>query len=189
MRGILHRLSNRLRLAIALAAAVALLTPFAADARPAPTVPAAPAARAAASFEQALLVEINSFRKAHGLRALRAAAPLRRAAAAHAAAMSSAGFFSHDSRDGTSAAARIRRFYAPGGHSRWSVGENILWRSPDVTPSQALQMWAASPPHRRVLLQGSFREVGLALVHRTSAPGIYGGREVTIVVADFGTRA
>jgi uncharacterized protein YkwD len=171
-------------MAIVLASVAALLAPAAADARLAPD---APAARTTASLEQAILAEINGFRHANGLKALRIAPQLRRAAVVHAQEMGSAGFFGHDSLDGSSASTRIRRFYSAGGYSRWSVGETLLWRSPDVSASEALQMWLDSPPHRQVL-RSAFREIGLAVVHLASGPGVYGGREVSIVVADFGSR-
>jgi len=49
-------------------------------------------------------------------------------------------------------------------------------------------MWVNSPEHRKILLTGRWREVGLSAVHVATAPGAYGGREVTIVTADFGVR-
>jgi uncharacterized protein YkwD len=49
-------------------------------------------------------------------------------------------------------------------------------------------MWLNSPEHRKILLTARWREIGLAAVHVTSASGTYGGREVTIVTADFGVR-
>ena len=54
--------------------------------------------------------------------------------------------------------------------------------------TQALQLWLDSPPHRKTLLSRQWREVGLGAVHVASAPGTFGGREVTIVTADFGVR-
>jgi uncharacterized protein YkwD len=49
-------------------------------------------------------------------------------------------------------------------------------------------MWLNSPSHRRTLLTAEWREIGLGAVHVASAPGAYGGREVTILTADFGVR-
>ena len=83
---------------------------------------------------------------------------------------------------------RIARFYSLGGKRYWSVGENLLWSSPDVSASSALDMWLNSPEHKKILLTARWREIGLAAVHASSAPGTYGGREVTIVTADFGVR-
>ena len=41
---------------------------------------------------------------------------------------------------------------------------------------------------RKIMLTARWREVGLSAVHVPSAPGTFGGREVTIVTADFGVR-
>jgi hypothetical protein len=38
------------------------------------------------------------------------------------------------------------------------------------------------------MLTTRWREIGLSAVHVASAPGAYGGREVTIVTTDFGVR-
>lgn len=138
---------------------------------------------ATSAFEQSVMSRVNSTRRAHGLRPLHTAKNLVRAAEAHARSMAHAGYFSHSSADGTSPATRIRRFY--GGST---VGETLLWRSPNMTAAQAVQMWLNSPPHRAILLSGSFREIGLAAVHVARARGAFGGGPVTILVADFGAR-
>jgi uncharacterized protein YkwD len=49
-------------------------------------------------------------------------------------------------------------------------------------------MWLNSPPHRKNLLTPGWREIGLSAVHVAAAPGVFEGRETTIVTADFGTR-
>ena len=131
--------------------------------------------------ELSVLSLINEARRDHGLRPLKASKALARAAAGHARSMARLGFFAHESADGTTAGERLRRAY-----SGSQVGETLLWRSPDVTPGEALRMWLQSAGHRRILLSGSFRDVGLSAVHATGAPGAFQGRDVTIVVADFG---
>jgi uncharacterized protein YkwD len=82
----------------------------------------------------------------------------------------------------------VQRHYGSRGYGYWSVGENLLWSSPDVDAKGALRMWLNSPPHRKTLLTKEWREIGLGAVHVSSAPGTFGGREVTIVTADFGVR-
>jgi uncharacterized protein YkwD len=140
-------------------------------------------------LERPLVARINAERKRHGLTPLHVSAQLRRAAKAHAADMGHLGFFSHDSANGSSAIARILRYYPTSGSARWAVGETLLWRSPDVSADQAIGMWLRSPSHRHILLDPAFREVGLSAVHISGASGVYGGLDVTIVVADFGLRA
>jgi uncharacterized protein YkwD len=167
---------------VLLVAACALCAP-AAVARSAPARPASTAA-----LERGVLREINSLRAKHGLVPLRFSTALGDAARSHSRAMAEQGFFSHSSADGSPFWKRVRRHYAPRSRGSWTVGENLLWSSPGLTASEALEWWLASPPHRKNLLRASWREIGLSAVHVSSAPGVYEGAEVTILTADFGAR-
>jgi uncharacterized protein YkwD len=140
------------------------------------------------SLEQGVLGDVNALRRQHGLAALRLSPALAAAARQHSLEMARTGLFSHSSPNGSSFDRRIARFYPMAGRHYWAVGENLLWRSPDVDPSGALQMWLNSPEHRKILLTSRWREVGISAVHVTAAPGDFGGHEVTIVTADFGVR-
>ena len=139
-------------------------------------------------LEAGVVSQLNAIRRQHGLTPLQLSASLTAAARQHSGEMALVGYFSHSSANGSSFDRRIARFYRLAGARYWSVGENLLWSSPDVDPADAVQMWMDSPPHRENLLNGRWREIGLAAVHVSSAPGAYGGREVTIVTADFGVR-
>jgi uncharacterized protein YkwD len=143
---------------------------------------------ATAELEQGVLANMNALRRQHGLSALRLSPALSSAARQHSTEMASRGYFSHSSANGSSFDRRIARYYGSSGRRYWSVGENLLWSSPDVDPAGALKMWLDSPPHRKIMLTARWREIGLSAVHLTAAPGTYGGREVTIVTADFGVR-
>ena len=145
-------------------------------------------ASAMGALEQGVLSDINGFRHDHNLAPLRFSAKLAAAARSHSAEMAQRGYFSHDSANGTSFDRRISRYYTIKGARYWSVGENLLWSSPDVDAAGALNMWLNSPPHRKILLTARWREIGLSAVHVTSAPGTFAGREVTIVTADFGVK-
>jgi uncharacterized protein YkwD len=140
------------------------------------------------TMESQLLTEINGVRAAHGLRPYRLSRGLTAAAEQHSASMVRKGYFAHESANGGAFWKRIASFYGYGGFRSWSVGENILWSSPDVLPASALHMWMTSPEHRRNLLDGTWRDVGLSAVHAASAPGVYHGGAVTVVTADFGVR-
>jgi len=140
------------------------------------------------ALESQLLGKINLTRGRRGLRPLRLSARLTAAANQHSASMAAKGYFSHDSANGGSFFKRIASFYTYHGYSNWSAGENILWSSPDIDSGGALRLWMNSPEHRANLLNHSWREIGLSAVHAASAPGVYGGDEVTIVTADFGFR-
>ena len=136
-----------------------------------------------------LVAQINALRIAHGLVPLRLSPSLRAAANVHSTQMARLGYFSHDSANGGSFSSRIATFYPARGYRSWTVGENLLWASPDVGALRALKMWLASPPHRANLLNPRWREIGLVAVHARSAPGVYGNAPTTIVTADFGTRS
>jgi uncharacterized protein YkwD len=140
------------------------------------------------TLEQGVLANLNALRRQHGLAPLRLSSALSTAARQHSSEMASRGYFSHNSANGSSFDRRIGRFYSSRGKRYWSVGENLLWSSPDVDPTGALDMWLNSSKHRQIMLTARWREVGLSAVHVTSAPGTFGGREVTIVTADFGVR-
>jgi uncharacterized protein YkwD len=138
------------------------------------------------ALESGVLGQINTLRRQHGLAPLRLNVRLRAAADAHSSSMASRGFFAHESANGTSFWQRVQRYYPRSRY--WSVGENLLWSSPDVDAAGALRMWLNSPAHRKNLLTARWREVGLSAVHVDSAPGVYGGSPVTILTADFGVR-
>jgi uncharacterized protein YkwD len=140
------------------------------------------------TLEQGVLADINALRKEHGLAPLRLSTSLSAAARQHSGEMAARGYFSHSSANGSSFDRRIARYYPMGGSHYWSVGENLLWSSPDVDSGGALDMWWNSPEHRKNMLTARWREIGLSAVHVASAPGAYGGREVTIVTTDFGVR-
>jgi len=152
------------------------------------SAPAADSAGSQRQLERGVLAEINELRADHGLRPLRISARLSAAAGAHSRAMAAQGFFAHSSKDGTFFWKRVQRWYGPRGYGYWAVGENLLWSSPSVAPSEAVAMWLASPAHRKNLLMPKWREIGLAAVHASAAPGVFEGREVTVLTADFGVR-
>ncbi len=140
------------------------------------------------ALEAAVLANVNQIRASHGLRALRASNRLSAAADQQSESMGAKGFFSHNSKDGTAFWKRIRRYYTDRNYRYWSVGENLLWSSPDLDATQALDMWMKSPEHRANLLNKNWREIGLSAVHVAAAPGAFQGLDVTIVTADFGVR-
>jgi uncharacterized protein YkwD len=153
----------------------------------APTTVAQPThARLAA---RSIVAEINIVRADHGLRPVRLARPLTAAAGQHSNEMGVRGYFSHDSADGTSFWKRVGEFYGSRGYRYWSVGENLLWSSGELSPASAVTMWMNSPTHRKNLLDSDWRQIGLSVKQFTSAPGVYHGLTVTIVTADFGTRS
>jgi uncharacterized protein YkwD len=182
-------------LLVATTALLALAGPAAAAPgdRSRPATAAAPGDRSlpgtAAGVEAPTIDAINEARHERGLRMLRVSSQLAASASAQTTAMAEGGFFTHESSDGSPFWQRIARFYPSRGFSRWLVGENLLWASPEISPQRAVELWLESPSHRRILLNPAWTEIGLSAVHLTKAPGVFGGLEVTIVTADFGVRA
>ena len=98
------------------------------------------------------------------------------------------GYFDHASTNRPSFAARLATYYAPRGYRTWYVGETLLWWAAPIQPRTIVQLWLDSPSHRRELLAPTYREVGIAAVRVSGAGGIFAGRTVTLVGADFGVR-
>ena len=173
---------SRTRIAALVSTLVVLAAPASGSADPRGAV------SPAAQLQSALVDQLNVLRASHGLSRLRVSPALTSAATVHSTSMAKKGYFSHDSANGSSFSQRLAYFYPARGYRSWSVGENLLWGSPDVGAVRALRLWLASPPHRANLLNPRWREVGLSAVHSTSAPGVYHNAPTTIVTADFGAR-
>jgi uncharacterized protein YkwD len=144
------------------------------------------AARGVSTLELHVLAAINEVRHAQGLHPLRLSWALTEAAGQHSLSMAEHGYFEHSSLDGSPFWKRVAAVY-PRTRRRWRVGENLVWASPALSARRALALWMASPPHRETLLSPAWREVGLGAV-RAVAGGVYRGRVVTILTADFGVR-
>lgn len=142
----------------------------------------------AAQLRGEVRTEINRVRAGYGFAPLRASGPLRQAAAQHVYEMSVLGYFSHGSPNRPSFADRLALYYPPLGNAPWQVGEVLLWWAPPMQARTVVQLWLDSPSHRRVLLDPRFREAGIAAVLAGPAGGVFGGRRVTLVAADFGFR-
>jgi uncharacterized protein YkwD len=140
------------------------------------------------SLESGVLGQLNKIRVQHGLQPVKISARLTASAAQHSREMGADGYFEHNSHDGTAFWKRIGRWYGSNGYGYWSVGENLLWSSPQVDPVDALQLWMNSPEHRANILTARWREIGISAVHVTAAPGTFKGLEVTIITTDFGVR-
>lgn len=177
-----RRLPKLRRLAVgvgALGAALAALT------LPGAGATASGSARADRAVQSALLAGLNAVRAERGLSQLRPSPALERAALAHDREMLQFGFFGHSSYHGQAFWQRVERWYPPRGRG-WTVGENLLAASPNVTAFSTLSHWLASPVHRAVLYNPNWVSVGIAVIHVPSAGGIYAGEATTVVTADFG---
>lgn len=136
-------------------------------------------------YEMQLAAAINATRKQHGLRTLKLAPGLMRSAGKHSLQMACKGYFAHTSPNGVSFFARVKSYYGGG---NLTAGENLLWARPRVKPRQVVKRWMASPGHRQVLLSRTWRVFGVGVVRSTRGAGIFRGRRVLLVTADFAAK-
>ena len=119
---------------------------------------------------------VNRIRTHHGLRKLRASRTLAHAASDHTGDMLRADYLSHDSKDGTPMATRVRRYTG----ARW-VGENIAVTSRRRgVARRVVRMWMASPGHRAVMLSPKSRRIGVGRER-----GRLGGAAYSVFTVDF----
>ena len=165
---------------------VALVLPAAA--RPGGSASAAGDVERLPTLESAILVRLNEVRSARGLPRLRLAPGLRAAATTHSRAMLVEGFFAHESPDGTHFDSRVERFYPSRGFAFWRVGENLAAMTGVMSANEAVDMWLASPPHRRVVFDPAWRDAGIGALH-AQATGVFpGAGEASVVTLDVGVR-
>lgn len=142
--------------------------------------------RATARIEgHAIACLLSAVRAQHGLPGLRSNAPLARAARAHSRDMVRRHYFGHGSPAGSTMTGRVRRTgYLRGAHA-WEIGETLAWATgSSATPAAFVASWLRSAEHRAILLDPSYRQVGVGL-----ALGLPDGeRRGATLTADFGVK-
>ena len=113
-----------------------------------------------AKLRSALLCLVNRKRAAHGLRSLRRDRKLQRAAGHHARDMVKHDYFAHQREGGPDLTARLDRV----GWNGRAWGENLAYGCGTASsPKATLRNWMNSPPHRDILLSGTYRRGGLGV--------------------------
>jgi uncharacterized protein YkwD len=108
----------------------------------------------------AVLCLVNKQRAARGVAALKVNKRLQKAAGRHARDMQQHHYFDHQRPGGPDLTARLDRagWY---GHA-W--GENIAYGcGPMATPRVTVRSWMHSPPHRSIMLSGTYRQAGVGV--------------------------
>jgi uncharacterized protein YkwD len=148
---------------LALGAAFAAVPARAADTARCPGSTAVPTADTTDAATGQVICLINAERTDRGLRALRGDGDLARAARRHSADMVRRSYFSHVTPGGADLGARIRAVGYGSGRS-WRAGEALGWGTgARATPAELVDEWLASPPHRRILLDPGYRELGVGV--------------------------
>ena len=147
-------------------ASALVVAPQAADAAAADQCPGAldtPTDASAADAADAVTCLVNAERSKRGLRPVSRDADLGQAARKHARDMVRRGYFSHVTPGGSTLGDRLRS----AGYGRgqgWRAGEALGWGTGSLaTPNALVDEWLDSPPHRRILLDSGYRELGVGI--------------------------
>jgi uncharacterized protein YkwD len=141
----------------------------------------APVKLSPAGRERAVVCEINRARRGRGLAPVAADPRLTRMAGSFAHAMVARRFFSHVGPGGATLGARLRA----SGYRGRAAGEVLAWgQGRRATARSAVRAWLRSPPHRRVLLGRSYRDVGVGVA--LGNPFGSGVRSSATYAANFG---
>jgi uncharacterized protein YkwD len=172
--------------ALLAAAAAACAAPAVAAEPTCPHARTAPKHLTSTAADRALRCLINHERRRHGLRSVRAERHLQRAALRHARDMAEQDFFGHVSPGGATMQTRVARTgYLRRAHEWW-LGEALAWgRDRNGSPAAILAELLTSPPHRAILLNPAFRDLGIGVAR--GAPRGEGSGALTIAL-DFGRR-
>jgi uncharacterized protein YkwD len=143
--------------------------------------------------EKRLVHRINHVRENHGLKPMRVASRLTRAATRHSNSMAKVGYFRHDLRHNggwTPFSTWIRWFWPGPDYTSWSAGENLAWGAPALGVRKTVSLWMHSAGHRANLLSKDWNRIGISIAHVIDPVGDFAAyAEATIVTADFGRRS
>lgn len=114
-----------------------------------------------------LFAAINVARQQFDLAPLTLVPALSVAAQQHTGDMAAFAYTGHVGSDGSTPAERLLRFGYPAGYA----GEATAWGY--ERPSQAVEFWVNSPPHRRIILNEFATDVGVGYTQDFSAPNVW----------------
>ena len=163
-------------------------TSMARIARACPGATSVPSATDAPAVERATLCMVNRIRSQHRLAPLHANATLGFVATSQVSSMVRLDYFA-DVRPGgqTPMALVSSTSYARSAYV--AIGQNIAWGTgADATASSIVAAWMGSPPHRQIILDGRYRDAGVAVTPRVPAVvGATAYRRATYAM-EFGVR-
>ncbi len=113
--------------------------------------------------ERVFLQKLNEYRTANGLAPLQVSVALTRASEAHAQDMATQNYFAHDSIDGTTWSARIKKLYAYATY----IAENIA--AGNAGGDATFTQWKSSPGHDANMKGTNYRVIGIARAYNASA--------------------
>jgi uncharacterized protein YkwD len=147
-----------------------------------------PTAANSALTAAATLCLVNRIRAAHELPPLHANAALTEVAASQVGAMVSSDYFADIRPTGQTPLSLIDASPYLVAGARLTVGENIAWGTGSFgRPRHIVREWMASPSHRAIILDASYRDAGVAI--RPALPRVVGaGRSGATYAMEFCAR-
>jgi uncharacterized protein YkwD len=150
---------------------------------------AAPTSAVAARFSARIAIRclVNEQRRRHGLPPVLSSRRLRHAADGLAGDMVRRKFFAHVTPGGSTLNGRVRRTGYLGDAGSWALGETLAWgEARQATAAALVDALMHSPPHRAIILDRRFREIGVGVAfgvppRGAQAPG-------ATIALDFGRR-
>jgi uncharacterized protein YkwD len=139
------------------------------------------------AVDAATLCLINQERARHNIVPLRVNPRLERAAEAHDQEMIALDYFAHISPGGITPVDRDRdEGYIPNPQDGYIIGENLAWGTLSLsTPQSIAEAWFASPEHLANILEGEYKETGIAVVPEVPA-SLSGGSPGALYAQEFG---
>jgi uncharacterized protein YkwD len=136
----------------------------------------------------ATLCLIERERETHHLSLLRANSSLQRIAASQARDMVVGDYFGDNSLTGGTPWQRITTSHYASGARRLLAAQNIGWGTGGLaTPAAMVNGWMLSPRHRRIMLTGGYRDIGVGVA--PAAPSrLTGGLPGATYTVEFAAR-
>lgn len=134
---------------------------------------------AAANAQIQRIVElVNQRRKEAGLAPVRVNATLASCAQQYSEVQAAQGAINHTGPDGSNPGQRLKRC----GYAWKHYGENLAGGYVDA--GEVMTAWMNSPSHRKNIMNGKLKEIGIGFTHRENDPGQF----YDYYVMELGTR-
>jgi uncharacterized protein YkwD len=156
---------------------------------PCPDANLRPTATNLPRVEAAMVCVLNGERKRAGRQPLDRARRLDRSAGRHTRDMVEQGYFAHQREGGPTLLQRIRQADYFDRARVGLYGENLGYAPPENASARRItDAFSVSEDHRRTMLYGRFRDVGVGAAYVEPNPAFYSDWPAVVFTLDFGRR-
>jgi uncharacterized protein YkwD len=139
--------------------------------------------------EAAMICLLNVERAREGRAVVRRERRLERSAARHTRDMARRSYFAHDRKGGPSVLDRIRGAHYFEGARSGLYSENLGYAPPErATAASMTNAFSLSESHRKTMLYGRFRDIGIGSTFVDPQPAFYADYPAVVFTIDFGRR-